>query len=106
MKEPYYPKDFRYETTGAWARITADELIVYTSTSAPIEYRGRMVQYPLQEIDWVRAIKVPEQQTVITLCVDGKPKSPGLTFTNERVAEDFESALLAAIKRSNTRSHQ
>lgn len=105
MKGPDHPnhaKVFRDETTGALARITTDELLVYTSAETPITYRYPLVRYPLvryplEKIGRVRTMKLTEGWTEIALSISGELTSSGLTFSDERMAIDFEQSLRAAV---------
>lgn len=94
---PNHAKVFRDETTGALARITTDELLVYTSAETPITYRYPLVRYPLEKIGRVRTMKLTEGWTEIALSISGELTSSGLTFSDERMAIDFEQSLRAAV---------
>lgn len=91
--DPSQHQDFSDPHTGAHARITEDELVIFTSTSTPTQYRSPSVEYPLERIDWVRTLSLPGGQAAVAMGVAGQPKSPGLTFSHPPTAVAFQHAL-------------
>lgn len=54
--------------------------------------------YPLDAIAQVRRMDLPGGRTAVALLLDDRPTSPGLTFRDSAVADEFFSALLDVVE--------
>lgn len=99
--DPSKHQDFADPYTGAHARITADQLMIFTEPEVPKDVRcerGRAYMlYPLHKIFMVNSVRLPAGQSAVYMAVAGEEQGPGLTFTDPRTAESFERTLKEAI---------
>lgn len=98
--------EFRDDITGAHARITEDELIVFIRPldtgpgrrDRALTYTYTQHHYPLEIIESVSSLPTLDGRHETTLTVNGEHTEPGLTFSRASKAGAFKQALTGAIE--------
>lgn len=83
----------RYFEEDGVLRASVDDhlLTVYSAGRAP-------ALYPLAAIVQARRTRLPGGPTAVALLLDDRPTSPGLTFRDPSVAEEFFGAILDVLE--------